>query len=93
VVGMEVFWPLKDLSLDDEVTTTRLEQCCVTTDNCINLRKKQVSCKDEAFLEVYSENVSEVKELGDMKDFFVTNRLIWNIIIPQIRVRKALLKV
>jgi hypothetical protein len=66
MVGMEVFWPLKDLSLDDEVTTTRLKQCCVTMENCINLGNKQVSCKDEAFLEICSQNVSEVEELGDM---------------------------
>jgi hypothetical protein len=44
IVGMEVFWPLKDLSMDNVVITTKLEQCCATTNNCNNLGKKQVLC-------------------------------------------------
>ncbi len=39
VVRMEVFWPLKDLSMDN-VTVTKLKQCFATMDGCNNLEKK-----------------------------------------------------
>ncbi len=37
-IGMEVLWPLKDLSVDN-VITTELKQCCATVDGCNNLGK------------------------------------------------------
>jgi hypothetical protein len=39
VVRMEVFWSLKDLSMDN-VIATKLEQCFATMDYCNNFRKK-----------------------------------------------------
>ncbi len=39
VVRMEIFWPLKDLSMDN-IIVTKLEQCFATMDNCNNLGKK-----------------------------------------------------
>jgi hypothetical protein len=50
MVGMEALWPLKDLSLDDEVTTTRLKQCCVTMDNCINWGRNKFHARMRLFL-------------------------------------------
>jgi hypothetical protein len=44
IVGMEVFWPLKDLFMDNVVITKELKQCCATTNNFNNLGKKQVLC-------------------------------------------------
>jgi len=69
-IGMEVFWPSKDLSLYDVMTTTRLQQCFVTIDGCNNLGKKQVSCCVEDLLEVLLKNVEEVEKLGDMQNGF-----------------------
>ena len=63
-IGMEVLWPLKDLSMDDVVTIIGLQQCFVTMDGCNNLGKKQISCRDEDLLEFLFENVNEVEELG-----------------------------
>jgi hypothetical protein len=39
VVRMEVFLPLKDLSMDN-VIATKLKQCFATMDGCNNLEKK-----------------------------------------------------
>jgi hypothetical protein len=48
MVGMEVFWPYKYLSMNDEMVKTVIEQCHVIMDGVNNLSKKQVSCKDDA---------------------------------------------
>ncbi len=69
-IGMEVFWPSKDLSLYDVMTTTGLQQCFVTINGCNNLGKKQVSCCVEDLLEVLLKNVEEVEKLGDMQNGF-----------------------
>jgi hypothetical protein len=63
-IGKDVFWSLKDLSMDDVVTIIGLQQCFVTMDGCNNLGKKQISCRDEDLLEFLFENVNEVEELG-----------------------------
>jgi len=69
-IGMEIFWPFKDLSLDDAMTTTRLQQCYVSMDGCNDLGKKIVSCHDKDLLEAIFENVDKVEESGDMGDGF-----------------------
>ncbi len=63
---MEVFWSLKDLSMDN-VIATKLEQCFATMDYCNNFRKKWVSCREKDLLKVLSENVDEVENLGDVR--------------------------
>jgi hypothetical protein len=39
-VGMKVFWSLKDLSVENLLTTPELEQCYTTMDVCNNLGEK-----------------------------------------------------
>jgi hypothetical protein len=39
-VGMKVFWSLKDLSMENLLTTSELEQCYTTVDVCNNLGEK-----------------------------------------------------
>ncbi len=39
-VGMKLFWSLKDLSMENLLTTPKLEQCYTTVDVCNNLGEK-----------------------------------------------------
>ncbi len=44
-VGIEVFWPCKYLSMNDEVVEMAINQCHVIMDGVNNLSKKQISAK------------------------------------------------
>ncbi len=68
-IGMEVLWPLKDLSMDN-VITTQFEQCCATTYGCNNLRKKRVLCHEKNLCKVFLENVDEVEDSKDVRNGF-----------------------
>ncbi len=48
MVGMEVFWPFKDLSLNDELDITMLDYDDLIMDGANNFSKKRVSCKDDS---------------------------------------------
>jgi len=69
-VGMKVLWSLKDLSMENLLTTPELEQCYTTMDVCNNLGKKWVFNHDKDLCKVLLENVVEVEDLGDMWDGF-----------------------
>lgn len=42
---------------------------------CNNFKKKIVLCHHKDFLEVVSKNVDEVKELGDIQDYFLDKEI------------------
>jgi hypothetical protein len=50
IVGIDVFWPYKYLSMNDEEVMMVRDQCHVIVDGANYLLKKQVSCKDDSLV-------------------------------------------
>ncbi len=53
VVRIEMFWPCKDLLMNDEVVDMMIVQGHLTMDGVNNFAKKQVSCKDNSLLKSF----------------------------------------
>jgi len=66
LIGIEVFWPSKYLSLNDEVFQMVIEQCHMIMDGVNNLLKKRVSCKDNVLAKSFrAKNISDVENMGN----------------------------
>jgi hypothetical protein len=50
-IRMEVFWPLKDISLNDELVVTMFDRGDLTMYMVNNLVTKQISCRDDSLLD------------------------------------------
>jgi hypothetical protein len=61
IIGMEVLWPLKDLSVDN-VITIKFKQCCAITYGCNDLGEKRVLWLEKNLCKVFLENVDEVED-------------------------------
>jgi len=80
-IGKDVFWSLKDLSMDDVVITTGLQQCFVTMDGCNNLGRNKFHvvmriCLNSILRMSMKLRNWEVFEMG-----FVTKRFIWKCVV------------
>jgi len=66
IVGIDVFWPYKYLSMNDEEVMMVRDQCHVIVDGANNLLKKQVSCKDDSLAKnFWAENIHDVENMGN----------------------------
>jgi len=67
IVGIDVFWPYKYLSMNDEEVMMVKDQCHVIVDGANNLLKKQVSCKDDSLAKnFWIENIHDVENMGNI---------------------------
>ncbi len=65
-VGIDIFWPCKYLSMNDEKVARMKNQCHVIVDGVNNFSKKQVSCKDDSLAESFKvENICDMDNMGN----------------------------
>ncbi len=91
-VGIVVFWPYKDLLMNDEVVDRMIVQGHITMDGVNNLTKKQVSCKDNSLLESFeAKNIDGFKNMGNIVEDKCNEKLHGKIVISLRMVWKALM--
>jgi hypothetical protein len=92
MVGIVVFWPCKDLLMNDEVVDMMIVQGHITMDGVNNLTKKQVSCKDNSSLESFeAKNIDGFKNMGNIVEDKCNEELHGKIVISLRMVWKALM--
>ncbi len=65
-VGMEVFWPFKDVSLNVELVVIVFDKGNLTMHAMNNLANKRVSCKDESLFDgLQPENIVDFENMGN----------------------------
>ncbi len=71
-IRMEVFWPFKDLSLNDELAIMVLDQGDLTMDGVNNFMKKRISCRDNSLLNgLWPKNIIDFENIGNtVQDLF-----------------------
>jgi hypothetical protein len=66
VVGIEVFWPCKYLSVNDEEVVMARDQCQVIVDGVNVFSKKRISCKDDSLPKSsWAKNIRDVENMGN----------------------------
>ncbi len=87
-----MFWPYKDLLMNDEVVDRMIVQGHITMDGVNNLTKKQVSCKDNSLLESFeAKNIDGFKNMGNIVEDKCNEKLHGKIVISLRMVWKALM--
>jgi hypothetical protein len=66
-VGIEVFWPCKYLSMNDEEVAMTKDQCHVIVDGMNTLSKKRISFKDDSLMENFRvEIICDVENMDNI---------------------------
>ncbi len=87
-MGVEVFWPCKYLSMNDEEVAMVRDQCHMIVDGVNIFSKKQLSCKDNSLMENFrAKNIRNVDNMGNrvedcvMRNYvvkwFIFLRMVW----------------